>query len=151
MKKQYQTSLKVVLFLYGLFLLGGVHYISIIHNGQEMLTRERSIICAVCLFLIEIVNQVSYWLGKIQKELATKIRLISLWLIITVGASIYYYFLSKLQLINSPVFLSRTELLIWFTIIILSLYLPFYSFCLNVRFICLFNNFSRKKYNGTNQ
>lgn len=134
---------KVSFFVYTLLLLSVVKYISITHNGGDTLFKQRWLIIGLSVGLVEVLNQLSYNLGKFYGQIILTLRLVVFWLIFTLAIGWYLYLLSGLE--EKTVFIWREEVLDFLVIFLLSCYLPFYSFALNVRFICLYGKLRKKQ------
>jgi len=135
--------LKVSFFVYALLLLSIVQYVSVTHNGGEVLFKQRWVIIGLFVGLVEVLNQFSYNLGKYYARTVLTARLIVFWLIFTVAVGWYLYLLGGLK--EEIAFIWREKVLDFVVIFLLSCYLPFYSFALNVRFICLYGKLGKNQ------
>ncbi len=135
--------LKVSFFVYTLLLLSIIQYVSIAHKGGEVLIKQRWLIIGLSVGLVEVLNQFSYNLGKYYGRIILALRLIVFWLIFTVAVGWYLYLLGGLE--EETVFIWQEKVLDFLVISLLSCYLPFYSFALNVRFICLYGKLGKKQ------
>jgi hypothetical protein len=136
--------LKFLLFIYALILTQLGDFIGEIHRGQNLYF-DWLWLPAICLFMIEPLNQFTFYLANKNREKAVRIKAIVFWSLFTV----YYIsdILIRLQAekTNTWVFTEKWPAL--FFLLILSAILPWYSFCPNIRFFILVGRFRWKEKN----
>jgi hypothetical protein len=87
------------------------------------------------LVLIEILNQTTFYWGKINYRKAVWLRAISFWFIFTIGIGIYIYLLLRLE--KDVVFEWHVEFFRLLLYLIASLILAHYSLVPEFRFLIL--------------
>lgn len=102
-------------------------------NGHIMLVKEFFFIMLVCLVLIEILNQVTYWFSKINFKLAVTLKCVIFWLIFTGGIGTYIYFTTTVNGRSGGI--SREDLVSLPFYLLFSWFLPRYSLYTDFRFL----------------
>ncbi len=128
-------GLRIVLALYCFLLLATTEYLSITRNGFYNLIKEHYVILIICLALIEILNQTTFYLGKINHKKVVELRAILFWAIFTVGIGFYICLLLPLE--KEIVFKWHVEILRLLLYLILSVGLAHYSLVPEFRFLIL--------------
>ena len=111
-------------------------------DGHILLVKEFFFIVVVCLLLIEILNQVTYWLGKVKFKLAITLKCITFWLIFTGGIGTYIYFTTTVEGISAG--FSREDLISLPFYLLFSWFLPRYSLYTDFRFLLVRGKFNKK-------
>ena len=90
-------GLRVVLALYCFVMLTVIHFISIARNGSYHLIKEHYIILFCWLVILEVLNQVTFWLGRKNYTKATAIKCAVFWITFSCATGAYLYFLLTLN------------------------------------------------------
>jgi hypothetical protein len=125
----------MILAAYCFILLTFTEYLSITRNGFYNLIKEHYLILIICLILIEILNQTTFYWGKVNYRKAVWLRAISFWFIFTIGIGIYIYFLLRLE--KDVAFEWHVEFFRLLLYLIASLILAHYSLVPEFRFLIL--------------
>jgi hypothetical protein len=128
------------LFLYALGLCVGTHVLSLSRNGGDVLCREWWIIVIVCGLIVEIANQTTYYLARVNKPLAARIKALIFWTVFTAGMAVYVYLLLRVEAephIRWNQQLPHALVYLW-----LCRTLPPYSFSTDIRFLMLRGKFN---------
>jgi hypothetical protein len=75
----------LTLSLYTLSILILIHFMSITRDGNHELSKEKWIIIGICALSIEILNQITYWLAKINEKIAVVFKAVLFWCVFTAG------------------------------------------------------------------
>lgn len=122
-----------ILFLFAMFLVQD--YVSATHVGFNPLSRFY-LLPFLCICMIEVLNQTTYWLAKRSEERAAKIKTICFWILIIC------YFTSDIYIrlhgsVNGEWLFSK-KMSAMFLLLVLSVVLPFYGSCPHFRFLVLY-------------
>jgi hypothetical protein len=115
------------------------HFVSVRHNAGELLSKERWVIVAVCALLVEVLNQVTYRLGKKKPGTAALIKCVTFWCIFTAGIISYIYLAHGLQAASRWRWSETAGHVLVY--IAFSWVFPIYSVSTNVRFFFLHGKF----------
>lgn len=136
-------GVRVMLSMYCFLLLVSTQYLSIARDGFYNLIKEYFVILIICLILVEILNQITFYLGEKNYKNVVVIRAILFWLIFTAGIGIYVYLLLGIK--KNVAWSLHTELGHFLIYLITSLILPQYSLSTNIRFLFLRGKFGAKE------
>ena len=135
-------GLMMTLSLYTLVWLLLIHFISVSRNGAYELSKEKWIIIAICAVLVEILNQFTYWLAKVERKVAVLLKGIIFWCIFSIGCLVYIYLLNRIETTVAWVWYEDIEAIIIY--LIFSWALPIYSLSPNIRFFFLSGKFRKQ-------
>jgi hypothetical protein len=113
---------------------------STIAQENRILIKQEGIILGCFIVLVEVLNQITYWLGQKNHDLAVKLKAVLFWCIFTAGACTYIYLVSNIEAKVPWVWnqgLGKTLILI-----LLCWFLTRYSLCPNYRFLLLYGSFT---------
>ncbi len=128
--------------LYSFSAFSFAHFMSVRVNGYSELAKENFIILLVCVGLIELLNQITYWMGKKNVRKAIILKVICFWLIFSLGIACYIFLLSNIEPAETPLPLKATwHKSLWY--LVWSFYLPIYSLRTDIRFLCLTGKFKK--------
>ena len=134
---------RVFLFLYSLIILSAVSYLSVRYGAANILNKEKWLIIGISVLLIEALNQFTFHTASKWEKLIY-LRGILFWIIFTISAGYYIFLISKIETGISEIDFKWNEIIVRaFVVLASSAYLPFYSFCTNVRFLFLFGKFQK--------
>lgn len=137
------TGVRFLLFLYCFLVLVIIEFLSATRNGAYILIKDRYILLLSCLLLIEILNQITFWMNRKSYKNVVFIRGIFFWLIFTLGMGLYLYKLSSLECsMPYPWQEGIFRILIYF---VLSLITSHYSLVPEFRFFLLRGKFKEKR------
>ena len=128
-------AIRLVLASYCFLLLAITEYLNITRNGFYNFIKEHYIILIICLVLIEILNQITFYLSPKKHEVAVWLRAFLFWLIFSVSIAIYILFLLRLE--KDIVFKWYVEVFRFLLYLILSLILAHYSLVPEFQFLIL--------------
>jgi len=135
--------LRPTLFFYSLVLFLVAHVTSVLCNAGELLSKERWVIIGVCLVLVEILNQITYWLAKRKPVGAVILRGILFWCIFTAGIGTYIYLTTT---VDRTIPWSWNKGIGWVLFyLVLSWILPYYSLVPEFRFFWMHGQFEKSK------
>ena len=132
-------GLRLVLSLYAFIIFVIVEVVTVLHNGHDLLTKERDIIIIIGLISIELINQITYWLAKNNRNFAAGLKCVLFWFIFTMGAVVFLYLLVGLD--RNVVLRQYEEIGRIMAYLLLSLSLPYYSLSPEFRFLLLRGKF----------
>ncbi|UCG57336.1 MAG: HEAT repeat domain-containing protein [Phycisphaerales bacterium] len=139
--KDYPVWVIVALTLYyfGVWQITGI-ISSTVAQENRMLLKQEGIILGCFIVLVEVLNQITYWLGQKNHDLAVRLKAVLFWCIYTAGAGTYIYLASNVegkvpwgwnQGLGQTLF---QILFCWF--------LTIYSLCPSYRFLLLCGSFT---------
>jgi hypothetical protein len=130
--------LKFLLFVYAFTLLLLRDYISEIHRGDNPIS-SWFWLPAICLFLIEPLNQFTFYYAKNHRQKAILTKAIIFWLLFTIYHLSDIIIRLQAEKTGAWVFSEKwSAVLILFLISAIS---PWYSFCPDIRFFILYGKF----------
>ena len=139
--KDYSIWITVALTLYyfAVWQITNIISDSITQENRTLLKQE-GIILGCCIVLVEVLNQITYWLGQKNRDLAVRLKAVLFWCIFTAGACTYIYLASNVEgklpwAWNQG--LGQTLVLILFC-----WFLTRYSLCPRYRFLLLCGSFT---------
>ena len=137
--------LKLILFIYALTMLQLGDYIGEIHRGDNPVS-SWFWLPAVCLFLIEPLNQFTFYYAKKHRQKAILTKAIIFWLLFTI------YNISdiiiRFQAEKTGVWIFSEKWSAVFILFWISALTPWYSFCPDIRFFLLHGKFQIRRNKG---
>jgi len=116
----------------------------VIHNVGEIFWEKSFPIIAICLILIEVLNQFTFYLAKVKYEFAAKVKVSLFWVIFTGGVIVYIYMTTNLP--KNVIWQWDKDLAYIFINLVLSyLALPTFSLSPEFRFFFLHGKFKRSE------
>ncbi len=136
---------KFLLFIYAFILLLLGDYVAEIHRGDNPILSWLWL-PAICFFLIEPLNQFTFYYAKNHRQKAILTKAIVFWLLFTI------YNLSdiiiRLQAKETGAWVFSEKWSAMLILFLLSAISPWYSFCPNIRFFVLYGKFQIGKKRG---
>ena len=130
--------LKFFLFLYAFAALVLMKYLDVIHRG-DVPRSFISYLSLTCLLLIEPLNQFTFYYAKKNRRKAKIIKASVFWILFTIYCITDIYI--RLQVEKTGGWVWAEDWPTVFVILGLSACIPWYSFCPDIRYICLVGNF----------
>ncbi|MHC4587060.1 MAG: HEAT repeat domain-containing protein [Planctomycetota bacterium] len=139
--KDYSIWITVALTLYyfAVWQITNIISDSIIQENRTLLKQE-GIILGCCIVLVEVLNQITYWLGQKNHDLAVRLKAVLFWCIITAGACTYIYLASNVE--GKLPWAWNQGLGQTLVLILLCWFLTRYSLCPRYRFLLLCGSFT---------
>jgi dimeric dUTPase (all-alpha-NTP-PPase superfamily) len=141
MKRMLKFSTLLFLWVYGSILFSVSGYLYLTRSDHPSIIKEINILTIITLFLVEIINQITFYLSKSKVEIASKLKCIMFWSVMTLSSVIFWCLLLKLEKGQSVVW--HKVLGVTFVLLLLAFNLPFYSFETNIRFLFLYGKYKK--------
>ena len=138
--------LKFLLFIYAFALLLLGDYIGEIHRGDNPISSWLWL-PAICFFLIEPLNQFTFYYAKNHRQKAILTKAIIFWLLFTIFSLSDIIIRLKAEKTGAWLFSEKWSAV--FILFLLSAMAPWYSFCPDIRFFLLHGKFQFGKKKNT--
>lgn len=138
-------TVSLSLYYFSLLLIAKTISSTVVEESRTLLKQQGNIF-GCCIVLVEVLNQITYWLGQKNHDLAAKSKAVLFWCIFTAGVGTYIYIASNVER-KAPWTWNQGLVQILLTILF-SWYLTIYSHCPKIRFLVLYGSFttSRKQF-----
>ena len=130
--------LKIVLFLYTFTAFALIKYLDVIYHGGFSKSFI-SVISLICLILIEPLNQFTFYYAKKNRKKAKLTKAVVFWLLFTIYCITDIY--TRLQAEKTGEWIWAEQWYVIFPIFLFSAYMPWYSFCPDIRYLILVGKF----------
>jgi len=137
--------LKFLLFVYTFTILLLREYVAEIHRGDNHIS-SWFWLPAICLFLIEPLNQFTFYYARHRRQKAILVKTIVFWLLFTIYSLSDVIIRLQAQRTGAWVFSQKWSAV--FVLFLISAISPWYSFCPDIRFFVLYGEFQIGKKRG---